>query len=191
MIGAWLRRRKSIKLAAAGLYQAAVTQSRDPKFYTDLGVEDTLDGRFDLITLHAFLVMQRLVEIGSEGKAVSQSMFDQMFKHMDMGLRETGVGDMGIPKHMKRMMRAFNGRVNIYYEAIKSNDRASLEDAVARNIYRVEKGDMPLFVGAISDYILQQVNYLHAQEPQELLAGRILFMDVFGSEENKRDVVNG
>jgi cytochrome b pre-mRNA-processing protein 3 len=191
MIGAWLRRRKSIKLAAAGLYQAAVTQSRDPKFYTDLGVEDTLDGRFDLITLHAFLVMQRLVEIGSEGKAVSQSMFDQMFKHMDMGLRETGVGDMGIPKHMKRMMRAFNGRVNIYYEAIKLNDRASLEDAVARNIYRVEKGDMPLFVGAISDYILQQVNYLHAQEPQELLAGRIHFMDVFGSEENKRDVVNG
>lgn len=191
MIGAWLRRRKSIKLAAAGLYQAAVAQSRDPKFYTDFGVADTLDGRFDLISLHAFLVMQRLAEMGGRGRTLSQSMFDQMFKHMDMGLRETGVGDMGIPKHMKRMMRAFNGRVHSYHEAIGANDRAAMERAVARNIFRTaEDAEMPVFTAALADYVFQQVAYLKAQDAHEITAGRIQFMDVFQSQKETRDAVN-
>lgn len=184
MIVAWLKRRKSIKLAAAGLYQAAVTQSRDPGFYTDLGVPDTLDGRFDLISLHAFLVMHRLGEMGADGKKLSQSMFDQMFRHMDMGLRETGVGDMGIPKHMKRMMRAFNGRVHSYHDAVESADRSALEQAVERNIYRNADGVVSLFSATIADYVLQQAEFLKGQDEQQILSGKISFLglNVVGAE---------
>lgn len=190
MIVAWLKKRKSIKMAATGLYQALVAQSRDPKFYTDMGVADTLDGRFDLISLHGYLVMQRLSVLEREGSTLSQAVFDLMFKHMNMGLRETGVGDMGIPKHMKRMMQAFNGRAHSYSDAIKNNDPAALARVVARNVYRAEDGQMPDGAVALAEYIQRQTEFLNIQDAKSLLAGNVSFMDLFGSSD-AGNIVNG
>lgn len=178
MISSWLRRRKSIKTAAAGLYQAAVAQSRDPRFYTDLGVADTLDGRFDMVSLHVFLIMQRLSRMGAKGKALSQALFDHMFTNMDLTLRESGIGDMGIPKHMKRMMRAFNGRVHSYHAAINDNNMEQLELVVTRNIYRVEGNDIPDAAGLMVEYISQQVGSLMQQDYDTMAAGRVSFRTI-------------
>lgn len=178
MISAWLRRRKSIKTAAAGLYQAAVIQSRDPRFYTELGVSDTIDGRFDLVSLHVFLIVQRLSRMGSKGKALSQALFDHMFTHMEQTLREIGIGDMGVPKHMKRMMHGFNGRVHSYHTAIDNNDMQELQLAVTRNIYRVEGDSIPDEAGLMVEYITQEVGFLMQQDYDTLAAGRVRFHSI-------------
>ena len=175
MIAAWLNQRKSLKQAAASLYQAAVLQSRDPRFYTDLGVSDNLDGRFDMVSLHVFLIMERLQYMGRGGKRLSQFLFDHMFVSMEQTLREMGIGDMGVPKHMKRMMGAFNGRVYSYHAAIINNDLETLEIVVAKNIYRVEGGERPSAARMMAEYISQQASWLLQQDYQSMAAGRVSF----------------
>lgn len=178
MTFSWLKRRKSIKSAAAGLYQSAVTQSRDPRFYTDLGVSDTMDGRFDLVSMHVFLIMARLRTLGRDGNSLSQALFDHMFKSMDETLREIGVGDLAVPKHMQRMMKAFNGRVHSYHAAIANNNLQELELAVVRNIYRIEGGDMPTAARMLAEYISLSAGHLLQQDLHALMAGQVFFPDI-------------
>jgi len=175
MISAWLKHRKSVKNAAAALYQAAVTQSRDPRFYTVFGVADTIDGRFDLISLHVYLIMERLNACGREGQQLSQALFDHMFVNMELTLREIGIGDMSVPKHMKRMMRAFNGRVHSYHTAISGNDVELLTLAVAKNIYRAESHEIPTPARLMAEYISQEAGWIMQQDFHSLSAGRISF----------------
>lgn len=134
----WLKHRTARKQAAAGLYQSARSQSRHPVFYANWGVADTMDGRFDVLSLHVALLMVRLGQMGKQGAKLAQAVFDAMFRDIDQTLRETGVGDLGVPKHMAKMMKAFNGRVHAYTAAINASDNAALELAIARNIYRLE-----------------------------------------------------
>ncbi|MEM8833425.1 MAG: ubiquinol-cytochrome C chaperone family protein, partial [Pseudomonadota bacterium] len=108
MLG-YFTKKKHRKERARELYAAAVDQSRHPVFYEKLGVPDSVDGRFDMIALHCSILMLRLNRAG-ENK-LSQSLFDVFFKTMDRSLREMGVGDLSVPKHMKRMMKGFNGRL--------------------------------------------------------------------------------
>lgn len=175
MMFSWLKRRKSLKIAAARLYQAAVTQSRDPRFYTDLGVSDTMDGRFDLVSMHVFLLMARLRQLGNEGNAISQALFDHMFKNMDFTLREIGVGDLAVPKHMHRMMKAFNGRVHSYHEALIKNDIRELELAVVRNIYRIEGGEAPTAARMMAEYISHAAGQLLQQDLHTFRTGQAFF----------------
>ncbi len=132
----WFQDRKSRKEAAARLYDTVVAQSRLPVFYDRFGIADTIDGRFDLIILHVFLMVNRMGQLGPGGRKLSQALFDRMFKTMEPSLREMGIGDLGIPKHMKKMMKAFNGRLHVYHDAFESG--ADLQSAIARNIYRTD-----------------------------------------------------
>lgn len=127
------------------LYSAALLHTRREEFYTDMGVPDTFDGRFDLLLLHIFLILHNRMQ-DENYAAISQALFDQTFKDMDQVLRERGIGDMGIPKHMRRMMKAFNGRMHAYQLAIDPDSLrgveleenivpASLRDTLKRNIY--------------------------------------------------------
>lgn len=184
MITAWLRRRKSIKLAAAGLYQAALAQSRDPRFYTELGVSDTIDGRFDLLSLHVFLIMQRLRYMGNNGRVLSQALFDYMFTNMDLTLRQIGIGDMGVPKHIKRMMRAFNGRVHSYHAAINDNNMETLALAVTRNVYRLEETEKSSAAQRMAEYVTQEVSWLMQQDYESMAAGRVTFHNSSNYKEN-------
>src|SRR5579872_3819805 len=82
--------------AAGSLYLSAVEKARDPAFYVRLGVPDTVDGRFDLIVVHVMLVVRGLRAEAAHGRGVSQELFGAMFRDMDRGLREMGVGDMSV-----------------------------------------------------------------------------------------------
>ena len=116
------------------VYGALVAQARLPVFFSDLGVPDTPAGRYDMIILHAFLLFDRL-RGSAEERDFAQSVFDAMFAELDQSLREMGVGDMSVPKRIKRMAQAFYGRVAAYDEACEADSAPMMEDAIARNIF--------------------------------------------------------
>jgi cytochrome b pre-mRNA-processing protein 3 len=133
-LAGFLRKRTRHERAAFQLYGAAVAAARDPYLYAALGVPDTLDGRFDAVTLHVYLVLRRLNEDAQTGPVLAQAVFDAMFLDMDINLREMGVGDMSVGRRNKAMWEAFHGRCAAY--AAVWDDRSGLEAAFARNFWR-------------------------------------------------------
>ena len=142
MLFHWIKERKARRAAAEKLYQMAATQSRNPMFYQGMGVSDSFDGRFDVLVLHIYMATERLNELGNPGRQLGQALFYAMFRTMDLTLREMGVGDVGIPKRMQKMMKAFNGRAHVYHEALQTKNFPELQSVIARNVYRSE-GDAP------------------------------------------------
>ncbi len=116
------------------LYAAISTEARRPVFYADLGVPDTLDGRFDMMSLVATLVFRDLKQKGAG--ALAQRLTDHMFMAFDDAIRSLGVGDNGIPRRVKTMGKAYLGRAIAYDAALTSGDRDAMAEAVLRNIYR-------------------------------------------------------
>jgi cytochrome b pre-mRNA-processing protein 3 len=114
------------------IYGMIVTQAREPSFYRDLGVPDTVNGRFDLLVLHLWMVLRRLRSAES-ATTVSQALFDRFCDDMDANLREMGVGDLAVPKRMRAFGEAFYGRAAAYDAALGSG-RESLAHALCRNI---------------------------------------------------------
>ncbi len=166
-------RRGSAREAAGLAYRRAVDQARQPAFFTDYGVPDTLDGRFELICLHAFFCLHRLRSEGAAASRFGQLFFDAMFADLDRTLREIGVGDLSVGKGVKRMAQGFYGRVRAYQEGIAGDDPA-LAEALARNLYgTVREGAPP--VAAMTAYVRDATALLRAQPTAELLAGRIRF----------------
>ena len=169
-----LARRRDRTEAAHALYVALVGQAREPVFYRDWGVPDSLDGRFDMIVLHAFLVMRRLGAEGEAGAALSQALFDVMFSDMDQNLRELGVGDLAVGRRVKTMARGFYGRVKAYDEGLARPDDTALAAALRRNLYATADAT-PAQVAAMAGYLRQAVAALGAQDAGELVAGRPRF----------------
>src|SRR6476469_1399586 len=99
------------------IYGMIVTQAREPLFYRDLGVPDTVDGRFDVLVLHLWMVLQRLRALES-GAALCPGLFDRFCEDMDANLREMGVSDLKVPKRMQAFGEAFYGRCAAYDAAI-------------------------------------------------------------------------
>lgn len=170
----WFKKRKNRKNAAARLYDVAVTGARAPVFYERLGVADTIDGRFDMLSLYVFLIMARLNQTGGEGYKLAQALFDRMFRMMDTTLREAGVGDLGVPKHMKKMMKAFNGRAHSYHEALASRNGDILLLAITRNIYRCEGEAVPAGAVELTDYVIDLHERLQALAFEDFMDDRFV-----------------
>ncbi len=125
--------------AAFSLYGQAVGQARLPVWYESHGVPDTLDGRFDMVGVFTFLLIDRLqADAEPAGTALAQAVFDAMFADMDQTLREMGVGDLAVGKRVKAMWTAFNGRAHAYSAALDQapDDLAPLVAALSRNVWR-------------------------------------------------------
>jgi cytochrome b pre-mRNA-processing protein 3 len=123
---------------ARAVYGRAVAQARDSAFYAAFGVPDTVDGRFEMLCLHVWLLLRRLRAAGAKGMA--QAVFDTMFEDMDGSLREMGAGDLGVGRRIKAMGTAFYGRIAAYDAGLAGADGA-LEDALVRNVWRGEAPD--------------------------------------------------
>jgi cytochrome b pre-mRNA-processing protein 3 len=168
--------------AAQALYAQVVEQARLPRFYRDLGVPDTLDGRFDMIVLHAFLVLHRLKAEGQAQGPVGQALFDLMFADMDASLRELGVGDLSVGRKVKQMATGFYGRVAAYEEGLATEGvagAASGDDALAaalrRNLYGTTTAD-PAHVAAMALYVRRQAAALAGQPAAALTGGTVRFV---------------
>ncbi len=118
----------------ADLYACIVAQARQKLFYQEYGVPDTPNGRFEMITLHAYFVMRRLKEIGEGGTDLSQALFDHFFTDMDRNLREMGVGDLSVGKKIKSLAISVYGRIKAYDDGL-AGEAGDLADALIRNLY--------------------------------------------------------
>jgi cytochrome b pre-mRNA-processing protein 3 len=154
------------------LYEAIVAAARQPAPYANWGVADTLDGRFDMITLHAFLVLDRLK--GEDAK-FRQRLVDEFFADMDRSLREMGVGDLSVGKKVRRMAEAFYGRIAAYD---KSVERAGgeFERALERNLF--PDGAPAGAVARLATYAHETRMMLAAQDPAAIMAGTISFPEL-------------
>ena len=153
------------------LYGMIVAQARLPSFYRDYAVADTVNGRFDLIVLHLALVLDRLAG-NPDLQVIGQGIFDRFCQDMDHNLREMGIGDLKVPKEMRRLGEAFYGRSQAYRAAWAETDDGALVEALARNVY----GGTPASPAArLAAYIREALRDLRAQPPERLAAGELHF----------------
>lgn len=179
--GRWWRGltgRSERRLRAYRLYGAVVAQARLPFFFRELDVPDSRDGRLEMIGLHAMLVMRRLGGTGKDGRALSQALFDLMFKDIDRHLREWGVGDLSVGKHVKRFAESLMGRIAALHpllDADDADDAAALRAVLARNVYTERPGIEPAKIDGLALYLRRQRRHLDALPEAELLDGQIRF----------------
>ena len=124
-------KRPDLKKTGARLVGELTVQARNPGFFTALGVADTIDGRFDMVALHGWLVLERLTQLGR--RDLAQALTNRLFIDFDEALRELGTGDMGMSRRMTSMGDAFYGRLQAYSGA---KDEIELADAIQRNVFR-------------------------------------------------------
>lgn len=154
----------------AALYGAIVAQARQPAFYAELGVPDTMEGRFDMIVLHLALLVRRVRREDAGMRALSQGVFDQFCTDMDHNLREMGVGEMVVPRRMRGFGEAFYGRASAYDKALDENDAVALRDALARNLRSQEA-----HLGSLTDYVHAAVARLDEISADAIARGEISF----------------
>lgn len=154
------------EIQAHAIYLALVAQARQPGFYTELGVADSIDGRFDLITLHVFLLWHAAsLKRDAALESLMQDLMDRMIADLDQSLREIGVGDVGVPKKMQKMAHALNGRLKTYDAAF--DDAAAFEAALWRNVYRSDEMKREQ-AAALQDYARRAHERLVASDAQAM-----------------------
>lgn len=167
--------RKSPALEGAeSLYAAAADQARTPVFYTQMGVPDTVEGRFEMTALHVWLILRQLKGNDPKTRAVTQKVVDVMFASFDDALRELGVGDLVVGKKVRKMAENFYGRVQAYDGALEDDDEA-LAAALARNVY--ESADARI-AAPLADYVRAAAQLIDDQAPEEMMRGIVLFSEV-------------
>lgn len=157
--------------ALHAVYRAIVAQSRQPVFYAQWGVPDTVTGRFDVLSLHMGLVFRRLGGQGKPATDFSQSLFDLFFKDMDRNLREMGAGDLSVPKKIRDMGNLFYGLTTKLNEAMGRGDRAEVESVLKRNLF-ADREDAD--VAALADYLEAEYSKLSRQAVEAIIGGRVL-----------------
>ncbi len=171
---AFLKKKNPYEQAARDVYAGLLAASRRKEFFSNYGVPDNFDGRFDLLLLHIFIVVTRMTGEGKAGQDFNQALFDATFADMDQTLREMGIGDMGIPKHMRRMMKAFNGRIHAYTEAAEQGEGA-LAVAVRRNLYgTLEDSEIP-DVKIMVRYMTQSMDKIARFSFADIAGGSVSF----------------
>ncbi len=154
------------------VYGDIVAQSRQKIFYADWGVPDSVNGRFDLISLHMSLVFRRLKSPDPEKKAFSQELFDLFFLDMDRSLREMGAGDMAVPKRIQKMGEMFYGMAQSLSKALDDKDKEALRSCLVRNVY---DGVQTPSLDLLMQYVLDQSEFLDAQPTEKIRGGVIEF----------------
>ena len=162
-------RPKPATLAGRALYDAAAAQARRPVFYTELGAPDTLEGRFELYTLHVVLLLSRLQNAGPAAAEVRQAVFDAYVRGLDDALREIGVADTSVGKKMKKLAGAFYGRLRAYETAFAAlPEQGELKALIGRTLFDQAEDSR---VDALASYVLAARAALADQSAESLIGG--------------------
>lgn len=158
---------------AHSAYVAIVTQSRQPFFYKECAVADTVDGRFDVVVLHMFLVIHRLRrEPSLAAGEFARALQEVFFADMDRSVREMGVSDTGVGKRVKAMAQAFYGRLHAYEQSLSNAD--AFKQSLKHNLYRdAEIAPEPL--KEIVKYAQQMGELLKKQDAEAIIRGQLRF----------------
>jgi len=168
-----LFRRNPQQRAAELAYGRVVDQARQPGFFAEIGVPDTIDGRFELICLHAFLFLHRLNGESPAAAQLGQRFVNAMFADFDRSLREMGTGDLSVGRQVKRMAQALYGRIEAYESGLAGSD-AALKAALARNLFGTVQPAQPA-LDAMVGYVRGEARRLGQEPTARLLAGEVSF----------------
>lgn len=162
------------------VYVEIVAAARRPDLYSRLGTPDTPLGRFEMLSLHLMLVLDRFSRSGEDAAVAAflQDLTDMFFQDVEHSIRELGIGDMGVPKRMKRLARMFYGRAESYGAALRAGDRPALAAALARNV-RPDDTQWAQ-ADAMAGYALAIADALRSRDAADLLSGRLTLA---GAEE--------
>lgn len=144
----FFKKKARLRAHAERLYSQIVKRARDAELYENLGVDDSIDGRFDALILHLALLKRALETQGEQANKLISLVLETLVTDMDRTMREMGVGDLSVGKKVKTMMTAYKGREVAYTKALEEGD-AVLHQALVRNLYR---GSSP------SDDVLAQIS---------------------------------
>ncbi len=169
-------RRSSEDHNIASLYGMIVAQARAAPFYLSYGVPDTVNGRFEMIVLHAVLLLRRLESEPAPVRRVGQGLFERFCQDMDGSLREMGVGDLAVPKKMRKIGEAFYCRQAAYVAALAAPDIESLIAALARNVFGAPTGSERGIV-RLANYVRAVAGQLAAQDGEALGRAEVSFPD--------------
>jgi len=136
----WLRKRSETARRARELYGSVVTAARQPAFYGVTGVPDTPEGRFELVALHLYLAIEGLRTIEPAADDLRQRMIEVFVEDMDDCMREMGVGDLTVPKKVKRAAAAFYERATIYHRGVTEDEESGLAASLRGTILGDIKG---------------------------------------------------
>ena len=165
-----LFRKRDNEASGEALYAAVSAQARQPAFYTDLGVADRIDARFEIYTLHVLLLILRLrdEDAGEDGKGVAaaQGLFDTYVSALDNVLRELGVSDVSMARKMRTLGEALYGRMTAYEAPLRAGDDEALATHLARNVFETEDASMGR---ALADYALAARETLAGQAFADVL----------------------
>lgn len=172
-----LKRRAEFQRKAGEIYGAIVTQARQRAFYADLGIPDTPTGRYEMVVIHLFLVLERLRSEGALTEPVTQELVDAFVADIDDSLRELGTGDIGVPRRVKRAAAGFYARARDYRQALEASGTA-LEQTLARHLGDADATEPR--IGALAAYVRAAAASLAVQHVEELIEGRPSFPDPKG-----------
>ena len=156
-----LFRKNSSKTPAQQIYGTVMAQARTPRFFSDLDVPDTVMGRFDMLSLHVYLIARRLRgEQTDSAVRLSQEVFDLYVADVERALRELGIGDTSVPKRKKKMIRSFYGQIEDFDQPMDERDHKTLSRRVAKRFLDRDSG---VGAKAIADYMLKTNDRLREQ----------------------------
>jgi cytochrome b pre-mRNA-processing protein 3 len=159
-----------VREAAERLHAASVVAARDPALYVDQGAPDTVEARFELLTAHVILLVQRLGSAGAQGAAIRQGLFDAYIGHLDGAMREMGVGDISMGRRMKGLGEAFYGRARAYDRAFaRLPDTADFSALIGRSILAGVQADP----APLAETLLRRRSALAAAPDDALLHGEV------------------
>jgi cytochrome b pre-mRNA-processing protein 3 len=144
------------------IYGMIVAQAREPLFYQDLGVPDTVNGRFDMVLLHMWMVLRQMKRL--DDASLAQALFDRFCSDMDHNLRELGTGDLAVPRRMQEFGEAFYGRSAAYDQALAAGGEP-LAQALCKNIFN---GQQLEGARRLAAYVGQAVATLAAMDQAKL-----------------------
>lgn len=173
MIFGLFRNRKHNQAIMKRQYDQLTAASRNPAFFLDYGVPDTVMGRFEMVSIVMILFFRRTRASDTSGQELAQEIVDAFFQDLDHAIREIGIGDVAVPKRMKKFAAMFYGRLESYAKALDDRDAGALADALARNIHpgKAEAADM----SALATYMLEAEKTL-AEEPEDRVqTGSLVF----------------
>jgi cytochrome b pre-mRNA-processing protein 3 len=166
-----LFRQRGPKIVGRQLYESVVERARQPLFYTEFAVSDSIEGRFELYSLHVILLLHRLKGQGAQAADTAQVLFDTFISQLDHALREIGVGDLSVAKKMRKLGEAFYGRAKHYDAALDAEAGAELDALIGRTVF--EGAGEAGRAQALAAYVRRGVTALAAEPLETLLDGRV------------------
>lgn len=171
MVFGLFRKKRHNQAIMTRQYDALTRVSRQPVFFLDYGMPDTVMGRFEMVAIVMILFFRRTSKSPTSGQQLAQEIVDAFFQDLDHSIRELGIGDVGVPKRMKKFAGMFYGRLESYSRAMEAGDETGLAEALRRNIHP-EKPDAPDML-AMARYMLEAEKTLAAVAEDDIATGSL------------------